>query len=72
MAVVHYFEGRLLVLSRLMDEIPTAGQDIKIKGRKGKVAGVSEKGENIFHVQVTFEPVVKRQALLSDNKKKRR
>ncbi|WP_394232260.1 hypothetical protein [Niallia oryzisoli] len=72
MVAVHFYEKSNLVLSQCRQQIPVVDENIKIKGRKGKVMNVQEVRENVVHVYVEFEKVVKKQALVSDNKKKRR
>lgn len=72
MVAIHFFENNTLVLSQLLNSIPSVDEDIKIKGRKGKVLGVKQIQENIFHVHVMFEQVVKNQPISKDTKKKKR
>ncbi|WP_071394893.1 hypothetical protein [Bacillus tuaregi] len=72
MVAVHFYEKNNLVLSQCRQQIPAVDENIKIKGRKGKVLSVLEVKENVIHVQVEFEKVVKKQVFVSDNKKKRR
>lgn len=72
MTFVHFFEGKTLVLSQLLNQIPNLDDNIKIKGRKGKVLGVNQVEENIVHIQIVFDKVVAKQALLKDTKKKKR
>lgn len=72
MVVVHFIENRTVVLTQLRDQVPPVNQDIKIKGRKGKVLTVKEMEENVVHVQVFFEPVITKQLVLKDDKKRRR
>ncbi|MBD3108341.1 hypothetical protein IEO70_08175 [Bacillus sp. AGMB 02131] len=74
MAVIHFIEidKKQVVLTQILKKIPAVDADVKIKGRKGKIMSVEEKEENIFHVQVFFEPIVKKQISLKDDKKRRR
>ena len=72
MVAIHFFENNTLVLSQLLNSIPSVNEDIKIKGRKGKVLSVKQIQENIFHVHVIFEQVVKNQTISKDSKKKKR
>lgn len=72
MVVIHYIYTNNVVLTQLLQQVPYIDEDIKIKGRKGKVVSVKEMKENTFHVQVTLEPIVKKQLAAIDNKKKRR
>lgn len=74
MVVIHFLnkENKHVILTQLLRKIPVVDAELKIKGRKGKVLSVEEKGENIFHVQVFFEPIIKKQVNLKDDKKRRR
>ena len=72
MVVIHFFENRSVILSQLLKHIPAVDENIKIKGRKGKVLSVKQIEENKFHVHVIFEQVIKNQAIAKDDKKKKR
>jgi hypothetical protein len=72
MFVIYYFENNSLVLSQLVKHIPSVDEDIKIKGRKGKVLSVKNIEENKFQVHVIFEQVNKKQLVSTDTKKKKR
>ncbi|MED4531446.1 hypothetical protein [Metabacillus fastidiosus] len=72
MVVIQFFENNTLVLSQLVNNIPAVDENIKIKGRKGKVLSVKEADRNVIHVHVALEKVVKKQLLLKDDKKRRR
>ncbi len=72
MFAIHFIENNTLVLSQLLRRIPSIDEDIKIKGRKGKVLNVKQMEGNLYHVHVWFEPVVKYVPTLKDNKKKKR
>ncbi|QGQ46192.1 hypothetical protein [Metabacillus sediminilitoris] len=72
MVVIHYFEDKTLLLSQLVKQIPSIDENIKIKGRKGKVLSVKNVEGNHVHVYVMFEKVVKQQALSKETKKKKR
>ena len=69
---VHYLENNTPVLSQCLERIPEVDEDLKIKGRKGKVVNVVQIEESKYHVHVVLEKVNKKQALLKDDKKKRR
>jgi hypothetical protein len=69
---VHFFENNSLVLSQLLKQAPSVDDDVKIKGRKGKVFSTKEIEENKVYVHVIFEQVVKKQVLSNDSKKKKR
>lgn len=58
MFAIHFFENNTRVLNQALRRIPTIDEEIKIKGRKGKVINVEKLEENIFHVYVEFEKVV--------------
>jgi len=72
MVVVHFIENRNVLLTQLRNQVPPINEDIKVKGRKGKVLSVKEIEENIVQVHVYFEPVIKKQVMLKDDKKRRR
>ena len=57
---IHFFENNTLVLSQFLKYIPSVDEDIKIKGRKGKVFSVNMVKENSFHVHVIYEKVIKK------------
>lgn len=69
---VHYLENNMPVLSQCLERIPEVDEDLKIKGRKGKVVNVVQIEESKYHVHVALEKIDKKQALLKDDKKKRR
>ncbi len=69
---VHYYEKNISVLSQCLRRIPSIDENIKIKGRKGKIVNVTQIEDNKYHVQVELEKVVKKTALLKDDKKKKR
>lgn len=69
---IHYFENKTAVLSQCLRRIPEVDENLKIKGRKGKVVDVIQIEDNKYHVFVELEKLNKKQSLLIDNKKKRR
>jgi len=71
MVFIHFFESSKHVLTQLLKTVPAVDESIKIKGKKGKVIRVDQIEENIVHVHVLFEQIVKKQTL-ADPKKKRR
>lgn len=71
MAVVHFLENNSVVLTQLLQNVPSINQDIKIKGRKGKVVNVSQVEENVVNVYVELDKVLKNQPVLNDKKKKK-
>lgn len=72
MVAVHFFENKKLLLSQLRENIPSTGDDLKIKGRKGTVVLVNDIDEKNVHVEVALEKVVKKNLALDNAKKKRR
>ncbi|MBD8067854.1 hypothetical protein [Bacillus sp. PS06] len=72
MAVVHFIDGRTVVLSQYLANIPAVDQAIKVKGRKGKVINVIEIDENQVQVYVELEAKNKNQVAAKDTKKKKR
>lgn len=69
---IHYLENNTPVLSQCLERIPELNEDLKIKGRKGKVMNVVQVEESKYHVHVVLEKINKNQAVLKDDKKKRR
>jgi hypothetical protein len=72
MVTVHFFENSTNVLTQLRQEIPNVAQEIKIKGRKGKILSVNQVKEDVYQANVEFEKIVKKAALAVDPKKRRR
>ena len=72
MFAIHYFEKNIAVLSQCLSRIPEVDENIKIKGRKGKVVNVSQIEENKYHIYVELEKIIKNAPLLKDDKKKKR
>ncbi len=72
MVAVHFIENNNVVLTQLANQVPTVNEDIKIKGRKGKVLSVKNIDQNVIHVQVQFEQLTKSKVSIVDNKKKKR
>ncbi|MEK3886194.1 hypothetical protein [Bacillus sp. FSL K6-3431] len=69
MFVVHFFENKNLSLIQLLHHVPSVGEDLRIKGHKGKVSNVNRDERNI-HVQVILENMNKNKVTV-DKKKKR-
>lgn len=73
MFVVHFFENKNELLNQLLRQVPSEGEDVVIKGRKGKVSSVSAIDDTHVHVQLFFEKVViNKNKLLADNAKKKK
>lgn len=73
MYAVHFMEKNIIVLTQVLRVIPAVDDELKIKGRKGKVISVQETEENGINVQVEFEKIVdKSKASIKDLGKKKR
>jgi len=72
MFVVYFFDNKNLLLSQLLKSVPAVGEDLTIKGRKGKVSSVNNIDEKNVHVQITLESVKKITPLVDNSKKKKR
>jgi len=74
MVVTHFVElkNREIVLSQLRNQIPSVNEQVKIKGRKGKIVNVYPVDQSIYHVEVEFEQVLKPSFSALENKKKKR
>ncbi|NSL50969.1 hypothetical protein [Calidifontibacillus erzurumensis] len=72
MYTVHFYENKNLLLSQWLKNIPSVGDALKIKGRKGKVVEIQKVNETTIHVQVNLEKEIKKAPLLDTNKKKKR
>ncbi len=72
MFAIHFYEKNTSVLSQCLRRIPEVDENIRIKGRNGKVLNVTQIEENKYHVQVELEKLIKKNLLLKDDKKKRR
>ncbi|QUG41167.1 hypothetical protein KD050_18055 [Psychrobacillus sp. INOP01] len=73
MFAVHFMEKNIIVLTQVLRVIPAVDEELKIKGRKGKIISVQETEENGIRVQVEFEKVVdKNKTSIKDLGKKKR
>ena len=72
MFVIHFFQNNISVLSQYLNRIPEVDENIKIKGRKGKVVDVIQIEDNKYRVNVVLEKIVKNATLLKDDKKRKR
>ncbi|KQL41120.1 MULTISPECIES: hypothetical protein [Bacillaceae] len=72
MIVVHYIEKNVELLNQLLKNVPSEGDTISIKGRKGKVLSVNQINDKHVHVIVELEVIKKVQVLAKDDKKRRR
>ncbi|MBS4220512.1 hypothetical protein KHA96_19605 [Bacillus sp. FJAT-49711] len=72
MFVVYFLEDKNILLNQLLKRVPSVGENIIIKGRKGKVSSVDHIDEKKLHVQVIFEKVNKNKLVADNSKKKKR
>ncbi|MDN4493480.1 hypothetical protein [Ureibacillus aquaedulcis] len=72
MFAVHFYERNTLFISKLLNEVPAVGSEVKLKGRKGKISEVTEVEENKYRVQVELEVVKKASYVDPVDKKKRK
>lgn len=72
MYVVSYLENRIVLLTQLCRTLPSEGESIKIKGKKGKITTVSPLDEKHVHIHVTLETVNKNKLAAVDNSKKKK
>ncbi|MCG7336909.1 hypothetical protein MHZ95_16740 [Sporosarcina sp. ACRSM] len=74
MYAIHYYENKTYVLTLAKGNVPSVGEEVKIKGRKGKVISVLEIKENVYHVFVEFKKIVDKSKLATHDfgKRKRR
>lgn len=72
MFVVHFYENKKLLLTQLLQNVPSVGEDLKIKGHKGKVSSVANIDEKHVHVQLAIEKVVSKNKLAADPAKKKK
>lgn len=72
MFTVYFFENKDLILSQLLNRVPTVGESLTIKGRKGKISSVTSLDGKSHHVQVLLEKVNKNKTPIDNSKKKKR
>jgi glycine cleavage system H lipoate-binding protein len=72
MFAVHFIEKNNVLLTQLLNRVPTEGEELKIKGRKAKVESVKNIDDLNIHVQVTIEVVNKNKLVVDNSKKKKR
>jgi hypothetical protein len=70
MYVVHFFENKNPLLVQFLNQVPSVGEDIKIKGKKGKVSSVHSLDERNIEVQILVEKV-KIKAVVDPRKNRR-
>lgn len=70
MYVVHFIsENRNNVLTQLLSNVPSNGEQIKIKGRKGKIIDIKPLENNHIQVFIEFEKIKKAPPLVNKKKK---
>ncbi|MCM3575755.1 hypothetical protein [Mesobacillus jeotgali] len=72
MFVVHFYDHKNEVLNQLLQRVPEVGENLKLKGRKGKVESVLAVDEKTYHVQVTLEAKAKPGVTADPGKKKKK
>ena len=72
MFVVRFYDHKNEILNQLLQRVPEVGENLKLKGRKGKVESVMEIEEKIYHVQVSLEAKVKPGVAADPGKKKKK
>ncbi|KZZ85756.1 hypothetical protein [Bacillus sp. SJS] len=72
LTTVHFFDGKNVVLSQMLKRVPSVGEDLKIKGKLGKVSEVIQTDEKNVRVLVAFQSVIKSKAAADNSKKKKR
>jgi len=71
MFAIHFYENNIAVLSQALNRVPEVEENIKIKGRKGKVVDVIQIEDNKYRVNVALEKINKAPLFIDDKKKKR-
>jgi len=69
---IHFYEGKTYVLNKASRIIPSVDENVRIKGRNGKVINVQDMGENRYFVFVEFEKIVDNSKLAMNNLKKKK
>ncbi|WAA12834.1 hypothetical protein [Fervidibacillus halotolerans] len=60
MYIVHFVENKHIILSQYRKNKPILNEEIRIKGRKGKIKNIQEQENRIVYVEVEFEKKKKR------------
>ncbi len=71
MYFVYFMENKNVVLSQYRKELPYVDEELRIKGRKGKVLSVIHVDDRQINVQVALEKVVKKGFVDLTKKKKK-
>ncbi len=69
---IHFYESKTYLLNKASRIIPSVNENVRIKGRNGKVINVQEMGENRYFVFVEFEIIVDKSKLAMNNLKKKK
>lgn len=72
MFTVHFFENKNLLLSQCLQNIPSEGESLKIKGRQGKVLHVHNQDIKTVHVEVQLDSIIKSKQIADGSKKKKK
>ncbi len=72
MFVVSFIENKNVLLSQLLRNVPSVGENLIIKGRKATVSSVNAVDEKNIQVQVVLEAVNKKKAAVIDQNKKKK
>ncbi|MCG3089736.1 hypothetical protein [Sporosarcina cyprini] len=72
MFAVHFYENKTYVLNQALRNLPAVDEEIRIKGRNGKVVSVEAMEDNKYFVYVEFEKIVAKKADALDPKKRKR
>lgn len=70
MRFVYFIENKDIFLSRILDQVPNVDDEIRLKGRRGKVLRVEEQDHKVF-VYIQLEKKVKKPLILDDKRKRR-
>ncbi|WP_102691509.1 hypothetical protein [Rummeliibacillus pycnus] len=71
MFTVQFLDHKEIVLSQLLRKVPLVNEELKIKGRKGKIVNVVKVDQTKFHIHMIFETKKKPTVLIDfDNKRK--
>ncbi|MCM3617483.1 hypothetical protein M3936_07820 [Sutcliffiella horikoshii] len=71
MYFVYFMENKNVVLSQFRKELPNVDEEVRIKGRKGKVLSISHVDERHINIHVNLEKVVKKGFVDLSKKKKK-
>lgn len=71
MFTVYFFENKEILLNQLLKQAPLIGEEVKIKGQKGKILNVIHIDDKNIHVQVQLNKVNKNKPILDNSKKKK-